>query len=113
MSEEPESENILSVDFSAAKKLGRPIERKTKSSCPHLRILIDEDARTVECKQCNKMIDPFTALVGAAKFYELRDYRLDEWQRMKAEDAKRSEARKERWARNTGSRLIPPSHTPI
>lgn len=69
------SDNIITLAARFAG--GAPIERKRKdwSACKHPRTTIDQDLRTVGCRDCGEeRLDPIEVLIGLALTWE-------EWQR--------------------------------
>ena len=45
----------------------RSIEKtKVEKWCPHYRVEVDEQTRTIHCRDCNCVIDPFNYVLGWA-----------------------------------------------
>lgn len=59
------SEKIISIK--EAERKGLSVKPKTyKPYCPHNSTSVDPQTRSVECKNCGKIIDPFDYLLSIA-----------------------------------------------
>ena len=76
------------------------LKRATFESCRHHAAVIDEEKRTVTCKACGTLLDPFAYILLLYGYYETRvDHRIaaiKEAERIDAERAKRHSERKEK-----------------
>lgn len=55
----------------------QPLERPTEYGCRHLLVTLDDEAKTVTCRACQKSLDPFWYLTLLAREWGQRAYRDD------------------------------------
>ncbi len=62
------------------------IRFSTDKECPHLHLFFDENGQTVECKDCNKQVTAWWALMAMARGLERQRERIEvERKQLKAE----------------------------
>lgn len=101
--------SIVSFELAAAKPEHR--SRVTLAqrawndkACPHKHVIVDEDARTLECDDCGVSVDPISYLAQWAKADRMVDARLQEIRQHEAREAERAKAAEaERLARIPGT----------
>ncbi len=53
-----------------------PLVKKEPAQCRHRKRVLDAEARTVHCRECGQLLDPFWCLLNAREFQEALDRKL-------------------------------------
>lgn len=88
------------IDFRTMRPvLKKPVIPDYAGGCEHHGFILDEEAGTVECGKCHKILDPFFCLLMLCKSLDIHDYRLDEFKKYSEHRAAEREKEKVRYAR--------------
>jgi hypothetical protein len=95
------TENV--IEFKVHKEPGNLTLKPTDYfECMHRQLVLDVEGRLIQCKTCNKALDPWKALKVIQKWFSERDYK---WERIKEEEKRETERRqkkRDRYLREKG-----------